>query len=280
MKTFESGFESKDGLKFYVRGWEPDGGPKAVVMLVHGLGEHTGRYAHVAEALTQAGYALVGFDLRGHGKSAGARGHFPSLEAVMQDLNGFLVFLVGRYPKDLPLFIYGHSLGGLLTLAFTLKVRPNVKGVVVTAPGLRSALQEQKAKMMLAKVLGSIAPAITLPSGLDPKTLSHDPQVVEAYVNDPLVHDKTSTGFGKAALGAIDFVFENAAKFPVPLLVMYGSEDKLTYPSGGQDFVKLISGDVMFKLWDGMYHEIHNEPEKAQVLKFIIDWLDAHLKGK
>lgn len=280
MKTFESGFESKDRLKFYVRGWEPDGSPKAAVMLIHGLGEHMGRYAHVAEALTQAGYALVGFDLRGHGKSAGARGHFPSLDAVMQDLNEFLAFLRSRYPNGLPFFIYGHSLGGLLTLAFTLQAKPDVKGVVVSAPGLRTALQEQKAKIVLAKVLGSIVPAITLPSGLDPKALSHDQKVVDAYVNDPLVHDKASTGFGKAALSAIDFVFANAVKFPVPLLVMYGSEDKLSYPSGGQDFVKLISGDVTFKLWDGMYHEIHNEPGKAQVLKFIINWLDAHLKGK
>jgi acylglycerol lipase len=277
MKHFESGWQNKEGLKFYLQGWEPQQSPKAVVALIHGLGEHTGRYTHVGEAFNRAGYALIGFDLRGHGKSGGPRGHFPSLQAVMRDISEFFTFLHGRYSKDIPFFIYGHSLGGLLTLTYTLHNQPDVKGVVVSGPGLRSALQEQKFKIMLAKVLGSVVPQLTLPSGLDPKTISRDPRVVEAYINDPLVHDKTSMGFGKSALAAIDFVFENASRFPVPLLVMYGSEDKLSYPSGGQDFVKLVPGDVTFKLWAGLYHEIHNDPEKAEVLKTAIEWMNQHL---
>jgi len=278
MKHFESDFQSRDGLSFYVQGWEPEQKPKAVIALIHGLGEHTGRYAHVGEAFNKAGYALVGFDLRGHGRSDGARGHFPSTDAVMQDIHEFFEFLRKRYPMDTSFFMYGHSLGGLLTLTFVLKERPDVKGVIVTAPGLRSALQEQKFKLAMAKLLGTLAPAITMPSGLDPKTLSHDPKVVEAYVNDPLVHDKTSMGFGKSALSAIDFAFANASKFSAPLLVMAGSDDRLTYPSGGQDFVKRVPGDATFKLWDGMFHEIHNEPAKAEVLNYEIKWMDDHLK--
>jgi alpha-beta hydrolase superfamily lysophospholipase len=280
MKRFESNWQNKEGLNFYIQGWEPEQKPKAVIALIHGLGEHTGRYTHVGEAFNNAGYTLVGFDLRGHGKSDGARGHFPSIDAVMQDINEFFGLVRGRYPKDTLFFIYGHSLGGLLTLTFVLKKQPDVKGVVVTAPGLRSALQEQKFKVMLANVLGTIAPTITLASGLDPQTLSHDQKVVDAYVNDPLVHDKTSTGLGKSALSAIDFAFANASKFSAPLLVMVGSEDKLTYPSGGQDFIKIVPGDVTFKLWDGMYHEIHNEPGKAEVLNYAIQWMNDHLKNK
>ena len=280
MKHFESNWQNKEGLNFYVQGWEPEGKPRAVLALIHGIGEHTGRYAHVGEAFNNAGYALVGFDLRGHGKSGGPRGHFPSLDAVMQDIDEFLGLLRARYPKDTPFFIYGHSLGGLLTLTFALKKQPDVKGIVVTGPGLRSALQEQKAKLMMAKLLGTIAPTLTVSSDLDVKMISHDPKVVDAYIHDPLVHNKMSMGFGKSGLSAIDFVFANASNFSVPLLVMYGSEDKITYPSGGQDFVKLVKGDVTFKLWDGMYHEVHNEAGKAEVFKVVIQWLNSHLKNK
>ena len=280
MKHFESNWQNKEGLNFYVQGWEPEGKPRAVLALIHGIGEHTGRYAHVGEAFNNAGYALVGFDLRGHGKSGGPRGHFPSLDAVMQDIDEFLALLRARYPKDTPFFIYGHSLGGLLTLTFALKKQPDVKGIVVTGPGLRSALQEQKAKLMMAKLLGTIAPTLTVSSDLDVKMISHDPKVVDAYIHDPLVHNKMSMGFGKSGLSAIDFVFANASNFSVPLLVMYGSEDKITYPSGGQDFVKLVKGDVTFKLWDGMYHEVHNEAGKAEVFKVVIQWLNSHLKNK
>jgi acylglycerol lipase len=280
MQHFESNWQNKDGSNFYIQGWELEQKPKAVVALIHGLGEHTGRYAHLGESFNKAGYALIGFDLRGHGKSDGARGHFPSIDAVMQDINEFFNFLHERYPEGTTFFLYGHSLGGLLTLTFVLKKRPDVKGVVVTAPGLRSALQEQKAKIMMAKLLGTLTPRITMASGLDPKTLSHDQKVVDAYVNDPLVHDKTSMGFGKSALSAIDFVFANASKFSAPLLVMYGSDDQLTYASGGRDFLKLIHGDVTIKLWDEMYHEIHNEPDKAEVLNYIIQWMDNHLKAR
>src|SRR5262245_9523849 len=115
MKTFDAKFESRDGISFYVQGWEPDTQLKAVIALIHGLGEHVGRYPHVGKALTDAGYALVGFDLRGHGKSGGARGHFPALDAVMNDISQFLGYVADRY-SGLSKFLYGHSLGGLLSL--------------------------------------------------------------------------------------------------------------------------------------------------------------------
>ncbi len=277
MKTFESGWQNRQGIKFYVRGWEPDGLPEAIILLLHGLGEHIGRYAHVAQALQAGGYALAGFDLRGHGQSGGPRGHFPSLEAVMQDIQEFWDLLRGRYP-GLPLFIYGHSLGGLLALTFALQRQPQAKGVIASAPGLRSALQEQKVKIVLARVLGSLVPRLTLPSGLDANMLSHDPRVVEAYLHDPLVHDKTTTAFGKTALTAIDYVFEHAAEFRLPLLIMYGSEDRLTYPSGGEELARRTPGDVTLRLWEGMAHEVHNEPQKAEVFRFVLEWLDSHLK--
>ena len=279
MKTFESKFEGRDGLSFYVQGWEPDAAqPKAVIALVHGLGEHVGRYSHVGKALTDAGYVLVGFDLRGHGKTVSPRGYFPSLDVAMQDIRQFFQFVSQRYP-DLPQILYGHNLGGLLALTYAVQDRTDLQGVMVTGAGLRSALQEQKVKVAMARVLGSLLPTVTIPSELGVKGLSHDQKVIDAYVNDPLVHDKASLGLGKAALSAIDLCFAGAKDFAYPLLIMHGKADPVTYASGSEDFAKLAgekNTDVTLKLWDGFYHEIHNEPEQAEVFKVMIAWLDKH----
>ena len=280
MKTFETRWEDKGGTAFFIQGWEPDHEPKAFIVLIHGLGEHTARYAHVGKTMTDAGYALVGFDLRGHGKSGGARGHASSLEVYMQDIRQFFQLMEQRYP-DVPHFLYGHSLGGLLALAYAIQHGAGLKGVMVTGAALRASLQEQKAKVAMVWLLGSIVPTLTVPSGLDPVTISRDPEVVQAYINDPLVHYSTSLGFGKAALNAIDLCFAHAREFMVPLLIMHGKGDRLTYPSGSEDFAKLAGaagGEVTLKLWDDLYHEVHNEPEKAEVFKFMIEWLDEHLR--
>lgn len=279
MKNFEAKLKSKDGLDLFVHGWEPDTQPKAVVALIHGLGEHIGRYEHVAQAMTGAGYALVGFDLRGHGKSGGTRGHFPSLDAVMQDIKDFFNFLTTRYPS-LPQFLYGHSLGGLLVLTYALKNKTSLKGVVATGAGLRSPIHEQKMKILMAKVLGSLAPSALIASGLETAAISRDPKIVDIYTHDPLVHDRISLAFGKAGLDATDYVWKHAEEFSVPLLIMHGSADRIAYPHGSEDFSKLASRnnrDITLKLWEGLYHEVHNDPEKEQVIQFMIDWLDRHL---
>jgi len=281
MRIYEANWQGKDGIKFFIQGWEPQlAKPKVVIALIHGLGEHAGRYAHVGKALTDSGYALIGFDLRGHGKSGGARGHSPSLDAFMQDIRQFFQQVTQRYPET-PQFLYGHSLGGLLSLAYALQYSAGLKGVMVTGAGLRSPLQEQRGKMALVNMLGSLLPALTVPSGLDATTISRDAEVVQKYVNDPLVHDKTSLGLGKSAWTAIDFCFAHAKEFSLPLLMMHGTADKLTYPSGSEDFAKLAretNKNVTLKLWDGLYHEIHNEPEKAEVFQTMVTWLDGHLK--
>lgn len=279
MKTFNANLKSKDGIEFLARVWEPDSRPKAIVALIHGLGEHSGRYEHVAKALTDAGYILASFDLRGHGKSTGVRGHFPSLDAVMQDIRGFFVFLSQRYP-DLPQFMYGHSLGGLLTLTYALKKKPKLNGVIATSSGLRSPLSEQKVKLLLVNVLGSLLPTTLLPSGLETAGISQDQAVLDRYNSDPLNHDRVSLGFGKVALNATNYAWSHAAEFSLPLLLMHGTGDRITYSHGSADFAKLVAKnnpDVTLKLWDGMYHELHNESVKEQVFKLLVDWLDSHL---
>ena len=280
MKPFEDTWKAKDGTSFFIQGWEPENeNPKALIALVHGLGEHTNRYTHVGKVMTEAGYALVGFDLRGHGKSGGARGHTASLDPYMQDIRRFFESMKRRYP-NLPHFLYGHSLGGLLSLAYAIQYGAGLKGVMVTGAALRSSLQEQKAKLAMVRVLGSLLPSMTLKSGLEVNTISRDADVVEAYKNDPLVHDSASLGFGKAALNAIDLCFARAHEFPAPLLMIHGKGDKIAYYTGSQDFANLLRAtgqDVTLKLWDDLYHEVHNEPEKEEVFQYMITWLDSHL---
>jgi alpha-beta hydrolase superfamily lysophospholipase len=280
MKTFEVKWESEEGINFFAQGWEPEERqPKAFIALVHGLGDHTSRFTHVGKAMTESGYALAGFDLRGHGRSGGPRGHTPSLDAYMQDIRRFFQLMTPRYPH-VPHFLYGHSLGGLLTLAYAIEYGTGLNGVMVTGPALRSSLQEQKAKVTMVRILGSVFPMLTVQSGLDAAIISRDPEVVAAYKNDPLVHDSTSLGFGKAGLTAINRCFVRAKEFPVPLLMLHGGADKVTYSSGSEEFAKLVreaGGDVTLKLWDDLYHEVHNEPEKAEVFQLMVEWLDRHL---
>lgn len=279
MKTFEDKWEGKDKTSFFIRGWAPNQGkPKAFIALVHGLGDHTARFAHVGQAMTDAGYAMAGFDLRGHGKSGGPRGHTPSLDAYLQDISEFLGVMAQRYP-DIPHFLYGHSLGALLSLTYAIQYGKGLKGVMVTGAALRDSLQKQKAKLALVRMLGSVLPETTLASGLDVAALSHDPEIVKAYRKDPLVHDRITFGFGIAGLRAIDFCFAHAKEFPVPLLMIHGKADQITYPMGSEEFAALVreaDGDVTLKLWDNLYHEVHNEPEKAEVLQFMIEWLEKH----
>ncbi len=276
MNHFEQQWTSKDGLNLYSCGWLPDEAPKAVVCLVHGLGEHSGRYAHVAEYLNQAGYAVLSFDLRGHGQSGGKRGHAPSFEAFMQDIDLLMQEAQTRYP-DLPCFIYGHSLGGILVLNYVLRRQPALAGVMATSSGLRTSLEEQKFKIGMSKVLGALAPGMSMPTGLQAGDISRDPAVVQRYQNDPLVHGMATLGMANSLFGAIQWAFAHASEWKLPLLLMHGSEDKIAYLRGSQEFAELTGSYATLKVWEGLAHECHNEPEKEQVLAFMLGWLESRL---
>jgi alpha-beta hydrolase superfamily lysophospholipase len=280
MGTTEWKWKTNDGLDMYSKAWLPSGKARGVVCLVHGLGEHIGRYLAGGEALAEGGYILAGFDLRGFGKSGGRRGHTPSLEAYFDDIDLFLAEIAKRY-SELPRFLYGHSMGGILVLAYTPLRQPAVAGVISTSPGLKSAIEEQKLKVFLVKLLGSVFPTFTLKSGVDPQMLSRDPRVADEYINDPLVHFLVTAAWGKSMLRLIDLAFENAPRFPLPLLLMHGTKDELDYPRGSQMFADLAPKDKLtLKMWEGFKHELHNDPEKAEVFKTMIEWLDKHLEEK
>lgn len=279
MSHIDLAWIAKDDLDIYGQAWEPQANPIAVVCLVHGLGEHSGRYVHVAETLTQAGFILLAADLRGHGKSGGPRGHAPSSQAFLDDIDLLLREAHQRY-QDLPVFLYGHSLGGLLTLFYVLKRKPQLAGVVATSPGLRTPLREQRLKVALAQAMGSILPAFSMPTGLQASQLAHEPAVEQAYKTDPLVHDRATFAMAKDTFQATDWTMEHAAEFSLPLLLMQGSADQIVYPHGAQEFAGRVKGDCTFKMWEGLAHETHNEPEKEQVLAYMVAWLESKLPNK
>jgi alpha-beta hydrolase superfamily lysophospholipase len=279
MKHYAFKLRTQDGLQLFAQGWEPSGRVRAVICLLHGLGDHSGRFAHLARFLLPSGYAVTSFDLRGHGNSEGIRGHFPSIELVMQDIDELIIAAQERYP-DVPGFLYGHSLGGVLALNYVLRRKPELAGVVITSPGLKTALENQKGKIALARLLVIFAPALTLPNGLDTRALSRDTKVVIDYVQDPLVHDRASLAFANTMLEAIKWTFEHAVEFHLPLLMMHGTADQLAYYQGSQEFAGHVQGDCTLKLWDGLYHEIHNEPEKGDVFAYLLQWLESHLNAR
>lgn len=278
MKHYEMSWKSRDGLDIFAQAWEPDiVQPKAVVCHVHGLGEHSARYAHVAEAFSKEGFVLFTSDLRGHGRSAGPRGHVSAIEDFMQDIDVLFEQARSRYP-GLPFFLYGHSLGGILVLHYGLSRKPDVKGVIATSSGLRTALEKQPLKVFLAKVLGSLIPGTAIASGLDANGISHDKNVVKVYQEDPLVHDKASLGFGKVMLGVTKWTLEHAGEFSRPLLLLHGKADPIAFPSGSIEFAAPLKEKCTLVLWEDGYHELHNEPNKAEVLKTMTLWMDARLQ--
>jgi len=278
METLNWTWKSFDGLEMASLGWAPEGRPRAAIVLVHGLGEHCQRYAHVGAKLAEKGYALLGFDLRGHGRSGGPRGHAPSFEAFLKDIDEMFAQASARYP-GVRQFIYGHSLGGVLVLNYVLRRKPALAGAVVTSAALRTALEDQKTKVAMVKMLGSLLPSVSLASGLDAEMLSHDHAVVDRYRQDPLVHDRVSFGMGKGLLSASQWAIDHAGEFSIPLLIMHGTEDGIALERGTREFAARVKQGVTLKFWEGMYHETHNEPDKEQVFALLLAWLDDHLKG-
>jgi len=277
MKHIETSWKLNDGIEIFAQGWEPEKQQrKAVVCLVHGVGEHTSRYEHVARIFTKSGYVLFGADLRGHGRSKGKRGHFPSAETILNDIDIFIEKARTRYP-GLPLFLYGHSLGGILVLYYSLKRHPKVKGVISSSPGLRTEIENQKLKVVAAKLLGTLFPKLTLSSGLDSGTICRDEKVVDNYKKDSLVHDKISLGFGKVMLGVNKWTLEHAVEFPLSLLLMHGKKDTIAFVSGSKDFAERAGEKSNLVLWENAWHELHNEPEKNEVFETMLNWLNKKL---
>lgn len=270
MKQFS--LKTSDGLRLsgFIHPSEME--TKAVVAIVHGMGEHAMRYQHVADFFNQQGIAVISLDLRGHGTSEGKKGHTPDYEMLMNDLDLFLRYAEEQFPSQ-PLILYGHSMGGNLVLNYLIRKQKKLAAAIVTAPYLKLAFEPPAWKVSLGKLTSGILPSLTQPTGLETAAISRDPEVVRKYEADPLVHDKITSSFFVNVHFAGPYAIENAQKICIPLLLMHGLEDRLTSPKGTEAFGKNASDKCTIKLWPGLYHELHNEPEKEEVLQFELNWL-------
>ena len=275
LENREYTLKNKYGLTLFAREWRASQNPKAMITLIHGLGEHCGRYHHVADYFSKHNINITSFDLQGHGKSEGARGYISTHEILMDDLELFLNITTANFP-DIPIFIYGHSLGAVIALAFAIKRKPLIRGIIATAPSLKVAQPVPPIKITLAKTMNTLFPAFSMDSGLDRSGLSRDKSILKAYNEDPLVHSQISARLGMFLINEGMWLLDHADELTMETLLMAGSLDRIISVPAIRDFASK-SNRVTLKFWDGLYHEIHNEPEKEQVLDFILEWVQKYL---
>lgn len=264
---------SYDGLELFMQFWAPEGQAKGVICMVHGIGEHSSRYVHVAEKLVAHKYAMLTFDLRGCGKSQGKLGTIPSYEALLKDID-LLIKSAARLFPNLPVVLSGHSLGGNLVLYYNMVRKNDLLGLVSTSPWLKLVDEMPGLVVRLIRFLYWIIPGFVISSGIDPRKVSRDELVVEKYKSDPMIHDKTSFRVFIQFSDAAKYILANPQKISLPVLLMHGSDDLITDPKSSEELYNGNKGKISFKLWEGLHHETHNEPEKDEVIAFLIQWLD------
>ena len=273
----EGNFVTPDAVTIYHQAWLPDGDPKAMVILLHGLAEHSGRYTNVAKALTDAGYAVHALDHRGHGRSDGKRTYVKSYAEYQRDILQFRRLVELRHP-DLPLFVLGHSMGGNLALGHVLDHQAGVRGMALSAPALAPGTSLSPTKIRLAKLLGKIAPGLR-PEQLSADAISRDPAVVAAYVADPRVFNgKVTAGAAAALLASMESFPARYTELRLPILLQHGTADALVDIAGTRQLeAGAVNAKVTTHYYDGLYHEVFNEPEQAAVLADTVAWLDSVL---
>jgi alpha-beta hydrolase superfamily lysophospholipase len=255
--------------------FDAPGDPRAIIVLVHGLGEHAGRYAGWAARFNEKGVTLLAFDLPGHGRTPGRWGVVPSPEKVYDTIDEIIRETTGSLP-GVPVFIYGHSLGGGIVLNYLIRRKPSVTGAIVTSPWVILSETPPAFKVFLAKMAGTLMPGMTQSSGLKTEYLSRDPEVVNAYRHDPLVHGQISAGLYLWMTGAAGETLARAGEITVPLLLAHGRNDMITSPSGSVQVAGSAPRSTL-KLWDEGYHELHNDLLKEEHFEFIIEWMDTLL---
>lgn len=276
MNHFEWNWQ-QEGQTVFAQGWNPPQ-TKGVVCVVHGFNEHSSRYAHAAERLAQAGYATLAFDHFGHGKTTGKRGHVPSYDAFLNSVKILLDEAETRFP-GVKKFLWGHSMGGGIVLHYLLKRQPKVAGAIATGPLLKLGFEPPAFKVFLAKLMVNIYPAFTEKAELDSQAISRDKEEVRKYDADPFNHGKITAGTFLGMFNAGKWNIAHAAELKHPLLLMHGTADRLTSPEGTKEFAANAPTNLItLKLWEGFYHELHNEPEpdRSEVFAYIINWLNTH----
>lgn len=270
-----STFVASDGDNVVIQDWPlaPDVPLRGVVIVVHGLGEHAGRYDHVAKALNAWGFAVRGYDQFGHGESGGTRGGLPTDTRLLDDLADIVDSTRARMRKKTPLIVLGHSMGGLVAARFvSLAMRP-VDGLILSSPALDAGMS--RFQQLLVSILPKVMPNFRAGNGVKPQFISHDPAVVAVYRNDPLVHDRISARLARFIAEAGPQTLALAPQWSVPTLLLYAGDDRLVNPAGSRAFAATAPPQaVTAKCFDDLYHEIFNELDAAPVFAELKRWLD------
>lgn len=269
-------YASFDGMKLSGYIWEPKENPKAIINLVHGFGEYSGRYDEWAMRFTEKGFLVHAIDYRGHGKSDGRRGHVSKFDNFLNDIE-VLVKESKKLYLELPQYIYGHSLGGNIVTNYILKREHDFRGAIISSPWYKLSFELSAFMLFIARIMNKIYPKFTQKSTLELNALSHDKNIVDLYITDALVHEKISARMFFEIYKAGDWVLKSADKINLPLFIQHGNDDNVTSYKASKEFAEKAVGlnkDVTYKEWHGLYHELHNELEKDEVFEFVANWLE------
>ncbi len=276
MQHLEGIIQRGPGQDLYYQRWSPDQDPKASLIIVHGFGEHSGRYQNLIDTLVPQGFAIYAMDNRGHGKSFGKRGHIDDWEDFRTDVFAFRQLVAEKEP-DIPLFILGHSLGGLIVLEYILSIPDGVDGVVVSGPALTQGAVNPLL-LLASRLISIVMPSFALDTGLESNDISRDPQQVMAYQKDPLVHSMASARFGTEMNSAAKWVKKHAADLKVPILIIHGGDDRLVASKSSRAFFEDITLEDKTRIeYDGYYHETHNDLNWEKPVADVQAWLEKHL---
>ncbi|MEH6551480.1 MAG: lysophospholipase [Pseudomonadales bacterium] len=274
MSHLESTFESPIGNIYYQQ-WSPAQDIKAVIMLIHGLAEHSSRYQHFADYFTQLGYAVCAIDLPGHGKSAGTPGYIDKFADFTRTVTRFLDLIKTQH-ADLPIYLVGHSMGGLISTTILLDHQAEISGCILSGPAISSPIQPPAFQLYIIKLLSMLVPKLGV-LALDSAGVSRDPKVVEKYINDPLNYTgKLSARIVSELFKGMANIRTRANEITTPILILHGGEDSMAAPEGSQLlFDRCQSNNKNLHIYPDLYHEIFNEPEQEAIFGEIANWLQA-----
>lgn len=278
MQHTESEFAGVHGTRIVYDVWRPDGPPTGILLLAHGLGEHARRYDHVVERLVGLGLVVYAPDHRGHGRSGGKRIELHDWSEFLDDLHRLSAVAIAENP-GLQRFLLGHSMGGAIALSYALDHQDELSGLILSAPAVDVVGGKPRVVIEIGKILGRFAPGTPVET-LDPKSVSRDPAVVAAYESDPLVHHgKVKAGIARGMILAAESFPARLPSLTIPVLLLHGTEDRLADVSGSRMIAAHAgSKDLTLKTYDGLFHEVFNEPEQEKVLDDLVDWLRPRLE--
>jgi alpha-beta hydrolase superfamily lysophospholipase len=277
MNHEEGFFHRSGGLELFYQRWQPDVEPRAIIVIVHGVAEHCGRYMNLVNSLLTGGYEVWGYDQRGHGHSPGQRVYINRWGEYREDLKAFLD-LVGKQEPGMPIFLYAHSMGALVALDYLLHYSEGLQGAIISGAPIEPAGVAKPSLVVLARLLTRIWPRLSVNLGLDTRALSRDPVVVKAYETDPLVSHRVTIRWGTESLDTVAWVKAHASEICLPILLVHGEADQLNLARGSRDFYEAITyADKTLRTYPGSYHEPHNDLGFGQVVADVTEWLDQHL---